>query len=58
MTTSKTTTVTENKAEEVKRVRVGVPMKWAPMMGYDVPDRTTGVDLILMSDGSVRWAAP
>lgn len=42
-------------SHEVDRVRVGMRMKWAPMLGYEVPDRTTGVDLLLMSDGSVRW---
>lgn len=40
---------------EVDRVRVGMSMKWAPMLGRDVLDNTTGVDLQLMSDGSIRW---
>lgn len=43
---------------EVDRVRVGQSMKWAPMLGYEVLDRKTGVDLILMSDGTVRWVQP
>lgn len=39
----------------VDTVRVGRAMKWAPMLGREVPDERTGVDLYLMSDGSVRW---
>lgn len=44
--------------QKVTTVRVGMRMKWAPMLGYDVPDYNTGVDLILMDDGSVRWVDP
>ena len=43
---------------EIMRVRVGQAMKWAPMLGQDVPDRNTGIDLILLSDGTVRWEDP
>lgn len=39
----------------VSKVRVGMSMKWAPMLGYDVPDHTTGVYLLLLEDGSVAW---
>lgn len=45
----------ETQITEVKRFQAGMGKKYAPMLGYDVPDPSTGVILTLMSDGTVRW---
>ena len=47
-----------SEAKEVQRIRVGMRMKWAPMLGYEVQDHTTGIHLVLMDDGTVRWEKP
>ena len=43
---------------EVSRIRVGMANTWAPMLGQYVPDCNTGIDLVLLDDGTVRWEEP